>query len=75
MLKLSTVDVILFTVRQPPSGGCVLKHSTFAPHQGGMGQPPSGGCVLKHGLNDFLHVFFGQPPSGGCVLKQWCTQR
>ena len=55
---------------QPPSGGCVLKHSNpknnaFAPHQ-----PPSGGCVLKPDSSIAIMTAAIQPPSGGCVLKQ-----
>ena len=55
--------------RQPPSGGCVLKH-----HFGDVGgidqeQPPSGGCVLKPLLAPAWRHRWRQPPSGGCVLK------
>ena len=36
------------SMRQPPSGGCVLKHTySFDPGINSH-QPPSGGCVLKH---------------------------
>ena len=34
--------------RQPPSGGCVLKHEKTFFDKYGVRQPPSGGCVLKH---------------------------
>ena len=34
-------------VRQPPSGGCVLKLYTYIPDNIALMQPPSGGCVLK----------------------------
>ena len=33
--------------RQPPSGGCVLKHTSFRIIFAIVPQPPSGGCVLK----------------------------
>ena len=33
--------------RQPPSGGCVLKHKLLRPLLLCLYQPPSGGCVLK----------------------------
>ena len=36
------------TYRQPPSGGCVLKHQTRIGRNDVGEQPPSGGCVLKH---------------------------
>ena len=32
---------------QPPSGGCVLKHSVPQARRTKRSQPPSGGCVLK----------------------------
>ena len=32
---------------QPPSGGCVLKHSRATNGESRDQQPPSGGCVLK----------------------------
>ena len=35
-------------MRQPPSGGCVLKLLRQGRTQGSLSQPPSGGCVLKH---------------------------
>ena len=35
-------------LRQPPSGGCVLKQANQARHRLRANQPPSGGCVLKH---------------------------
>ena len=34
--------------RQPPSGGCVLKHYFLHFVIDCLLQPPSGGCVLKH---------------------------
>ena len=47
MLKLETLGIKEGIHKQPPSGGCVLKHDGV----GGLwilgGQPPSGGCVLK----------------------------
>ena len=33
--------------RQPPSGGCVLKHIKASKVGDNNMQPPSGGCVLK----------------------------
>ena len=35
-------------LRQPPSGGCVLKPECKLDRLYGTRQPPSGGCVLKH---------------------------
>ena len=34
-------------MRQPPSGGCVLKHVCKYAQYKYACQPPSGGCVLK----------------------------
>ena len=34
-------------LKQPPSGGCVLKLLITLPLNLGNKQPPSGGCVLK----------------------------
>ena len=33
--------------KQPPSGGCVLKHVIAGIDDFDLVQPPSGGCVLK----------------------------
>ena len=55
---------------QPPSGGCVLKHSNKSLFRMELAQPPSGGCVLKPMLYQGLFLRYNQPPSGGCVLKQ-----
>ena len=55
---------------QPPSGGCVLKHSDLHDVCSVGYQPPSGGCVLKHASASGYGVWLRQPPSGGCVLKQ-----
>ena len=54
---------------QPPSGGCVLKLTSFNNWLKWQAQPPSGGCVLKQYLGKWLMRHFLQPPSGGCVLK------
>ena len=54
---------------QPPSGGCVLKHSMNGLRLGINPQPPSGGCVLKPLQSPICGAIPGQPPSGGCVLK------
>ena len=35
-------------LKQPPSGGCVLKLVRTDNALKSIGQPPSGGCVLKH---------------------------
>ena len=37
----------LLNLRQPPLGGCVLKHGTAEPFDAADDQPPLGGCVLK----------------------------
>ena len=55
---------------QPPSGGCVLKHSHNTDLPSLHFQPPSGGCVLKLLLSAWSKNHEAQPPSGGCVLKQ-----
>ena len=57
--------------RQPPSGGCVLKHNKPDNYNGGKEQPPSGGCVLKLDVSKPLSSSHAQPPSGGCVLKRF----
>ncbi|EET43546.1 hypothetical protein NEISICOT_02634 [Neisseria sicca ATCC 29256] len=42
-------------LRQPPSGGCVLKHKDDLAAQNTLQyQPPSGGCVLKHNPTPIL---------------------
>ena len=41
-------DILVLRRRQPPSGGCVLKHIALFPFVIPPSQPPSGGCVLKH---------------------------
>ena len=46
---------MLADVRQPPSGGCVLKPSLPTDRQGIEYQPPSGGCVLKPSFWQILH--------------------
>ena len=38
-------------MRQPPSGGCVLKPNRSNAVQYEFNQPPSGGCVLKHAIS------------------------
>ena len=55
--------------RQPPSGGCVLKHLTVRWSHKTQFQPPSGGCVLKQNCSLCGSKIISQPPSGGCVLK------
>ena len=61
-------------MRQPPSGGCVLKHALNQCVVNRLNQPPSGGCVLKLSFRLFASVMRrGQPPSGGCVLKPCLT--
>ena len=35
-------------IKQPPSGGCVLKLNSIIKKYADKAQPPSGGCVLKH---------------------------
>ena len=55
---------------QPPSGGCVLKHTWKKELVSEFEQPPSGGCVLKPKLRLSISRQSLQPPSGGCVLKQ-----
>ena len=48
-------------IRQPPSGGCVLKlHDTEAKGLI-LGQPPSGGCVLK--LHSCTYCFLSYRPA------------
>ena len=47
MLKQRNSDVTNPLLRQPPSGGCVLKLARVYGYGGIFGQPPSGGCVLK----------------------------
>ena len=47
MLKLDIIAMALAIWAQPPSGGCVLKHSLRTNFLKRHFQPPSGGCVLK----------------------------
>ena len=69
MLKLYNRCRVEAGIKQPPSGGCVLKHKyLFLKDFFGL-QPPSGGCVLKQNLCTFSKSVHLQPPSGGCVLK------
>ena len=56
---------------QPPSGGCVLKHTDNPTSTPDRRQPPSGGCVLKHYQDVVFDSLPPQPPSGGCVLKPY----
>ena len=57
-------------MKQPPSGGCVLKLNQFIGTTNEFAQPPSGGCVLKLFLLVKEGMALMQPPSGGCVLKR-----
>ena len=70
------VETIIRTIitnrwkKQPPSCGCVLKHTHCGFNQLFRAQPPSCGCVLKrHNILQFRKAEM-QPPSCGCVLKQ-----
>ena len=56
---------------QPPSGGCVLKHTETNFVERFISQPPSGGCVLKLHCAALTVTQDCQPPSGGCVLKRF----
>ena len=69
MLKHLDINLELDHVRQPPSGGCVLKHLKKYNTMILCSQPPSGGCVLKLLPIDRGLPLLSQPPSGGCVLK------
>ena len=69
MLKQSFSRTWNASYYQPPSGGCVLKHSLYFVAGQVSFQPPSGGCVLKPKSADTQKESFNQPPSGGCVLK------
>ena len=66
---LNSWELKLSQSRQPPSGGCVLKHFVLHAHKHHIVQPPSGGCVLKLPYSGRNRHFVMQPPSGGCVLK------
>ena len=69
MLKPHTETKHIIMNIQPPSGGCVLKHTPIRALPRPSSQPPSGGCVLKRFLTEFPIGRMPQPPSGGCVLK------
>ena len=69
MLKLYCKQKNSPVIKQPPSGGCVLKHLIVEIHRTAYWQPPSGGCVLKQSTNQLVEFGTEQPPSGGCVLK------
>ena len=47
MLKQDMVVIHQTIICQPPSGGCVLKHTESQTRRREPTQPPSGGCVLK----------------------------
>ena len=47
MLKHHSAPDNPLNLRQPPSGGCVLKQHYVQMQLYMLGQPPSGGCVLK----------------------------
>ena len=47
MLKQAEKTMGIVLKRQPPSGGCVLKHIGGQNNTLLVDQPPSGGCVLK----------------------------
>ena len=68
-MKHLDINLELDHVRQPPSGGCVLKHLKKYNTMILCSQPPSGGCVLKLLPIDRGLPLLSQPPSGGCVLK------
>ena len=55
--------------RQPPSGGCELKHFHLVGLARFQAQPPSGGCELKPAHTPVFRALCSQPPSGGCELK------
>ena len=57
--------------KQPPSGGCVLKHQ----QRNRRGNRPSAAtfgwlCVETQTFKN-VATQWKQPPSGGCVLKHW----
>ena len=58
MLKLLEQTNSAAVFSQPPSGGCVLKHTLAAKAGSNDAQPPSGGCVLKPtpSNNEFMTV-------------------
>ena len=47
MLKQVQAVAVAVKIRQPPSGGCVLKLAVSRAEVWVVAQPPSGGCVLK----------------------------
>ena len=49
MKLIPSVREMVF-VKQPPSGGCVLKQGFGVVNNVECRQPPSGGCVLKPSL-------------------------
>ena len=71
MLKQLGMTADEIVERQPPLGGCVLKHQYIDGEQRDTDQPPLGGCVLKHTVEVVLIHCQYQPPLGGCVLKQY----
>ena len=71
MLKPAGWSGLLTGIRQPPSGGCVLKRRDGGVRCKRMPQPPSGGCVLKRCKTSGFCCVVIQPPSGGCVLKRF----
>ena len=55
--------------RQPPSGGCVLKHVQYHPFQGRDTPAAFRRLCVETIKCRWLFPCQLQPPSGGCVLK------
>ena len=54
---------------QPPSGGCVLKLTSYNKKEQRRGPAAFGRLCVETGKNWHFTTNVDQPPSGGCVLK------
>ena len=76
MLKPNLYEYPLYSLNQPPSGGCVLKLLKTETVVLALIQPPSGGCVLKQ-RRYMLNFRLPEPAAFGrlCVETSSTTPR
>ena len=70
MLKLPVFSMVLTKVKQPPSGGCVLKLLVFPFFAILINAATFGWLCVETMRWRSVFMLSLQPPSGGCVLKQ-----
>ena len=69
-MKLRRSRLLQIPRGQPPSGGCVLKQTTYFPHCLCLNPAAFGRlCVETTVIEEVFASGDNQPPSGGCVLK------